>query len=330
MARLFDGVDDALTVARSASIEPAFPLALGCWVLSAAPDSFRYLVSKVDVVGDHPSYGMSTNGSGQIRFLVSTPLLFVASPTSAAPWDGGWHHVLGTYDGVTVRLYVDGAEVGTGTANTEAVSYNAAQPLVLGSFDNNILWYPGRLADVALWSAVPGAGERAALAAGVPASRIRTDALCGYWPLYGGSSPESDMSGRANNATVSGTTAVSHAPIGPYAPPITLYPLSTAAGGASVDATASLSVTASRTAAAATAQPAGATTAVTATLSGSATVTRDGGVALGATATITATATVARVATATLAVTATLSGTAGQPTTPGRLTGTTSRTGGPT
>ena len=31
---------------------------------------------------------------------------------------GGWHHVAATYDGATVRLYVDGAQVTSGSLST--------------------------------------------------------------------------------------------------------------------------------------------------------------------------------------------------------------------
>ena len=40
-------------------------------------------------------------------------LRHAAGPASV--WDGKWHHVAGTFDGSTVRLYVDGVQVGTGT-----------------------------------------------------------------------------------------------------------------------------------------------------------------------------------------------------------------------
>jgi hypothetical protein len=81
-------------------------------------------------------------------------------------------------------------------------------------------------------------------------------------------------------------------------------------GGASVDAVAALTTTATHTATAA--------------------VTRPAGAAPAAAATITATASADRAAAAVLAVTAAITATAGEPVTPGVLTATTRRTGGPT
>jgi hypothetical protein len=38
---------------------------------------------------------------------------YVVSPSGTAVTDGKWHHVLGTYDGTAVRLYLDGVYVGS-------------------------------------------------------------------------------------------------------------------------------------------------------------------------------------------------------------------------
>lgn len=103
-----------------------------------------------------------------------------------------------------------------------------------------------------------------------------------------------------------------------------------AAGGSTVSGDASLAVTAGRTAAATLTTPASAAESVTATLSADATLTRAASATATTTATLSAAATVDRVASATLTVTASLLASGSQPTTPGRLTGTTARTGGPT
>jgi beta-galactosidase len=38
-------------------------------------------------------------------------------------WDGNWHLVAGTYDGASVRLYVDGAQIGAGTPTSLVIGY---------------------------------------------------------------------------------------------------------------------------------------------------------------------------------------------------------------
>jgi|GEM_PF-1877298 len=94
---------------------------------SGWPGFLKYLVAKGDLgqPGQCPGssyafytgynqpdhYGLNfyvtqANGVG-----VNSPNL----PPSSSVWDGNWHVATGTYDGATVRMFVDGAEVGSGT-----------------------------------------------------------------------------------------------------------------------------------------------------------------------------------------------------------------------
>src|SRR5262249_39578324 len=44
-------------------------------------------------------------------------------------WDGNWHLVAGTFDGSTVRFYLNGAQIGNGTAvPSGSIDYNQTVP----------------------------------------------------------------------------------------------------------------------------------------------------------------------------------------------------------
>lgn len=103
-----------------------------------------------------------------------------------------------------------------------------------------------------------------------------------------------------------------------------------AAGGSTVSGTASLSATAGLTGTAALTTATASSLVGTATLDATATAGRAAVTSPAVTATITAAVTVARAASASLTVTTFIAPSAGQPITPGHLTGTTARTGGPT
>ena len=62
---------------------------------------------------------------GGLRFCVFGDGSYVESPgaTDQQVWDGNWHFVAGTYDGATVRVYVDGTEVGSGTPTQQTINY---------------------------------------------------------------------------------------------------------------------------------------------------------------------------------------------------------------
>jgi hypothetical protein len=64
--------------------------------------------------------------------------MLASPPASAEMWDGKWHHVVGTYDGTRVRLFVDGAEIGYGTAASEPMKIMYGLPtnndLLVGNY----------------------------------------------------------------------------------------------------------------------------------------------------------------------------------------------------
>src|SRR2546425_705792 len=74
--------------------------------------------------------------NGNIRFYIydGTNRIEAPAPPPAIPWDGNWHMAAGTYDGSTVRLYLDGVEIGAGTAATNNIDYTNTAPLVFGDF----------------------------------------------------------------------------------------------------------------------------------------------------------------------------------------------------
>src|SRR5262249_5432272 len=102
-------------VPRSDSLEPS-TVTLAAWVRATAPRPHR---SKGALDCAAASYALYTGETGELYFYVGNGTGFVVSPSAGtAVWDGGWHFVAGTLGFVndvgTVRLYVDGVEVGTG------------------------------------------------------------------------------------------------------------------------------------------------------------------------------------------------------------------------
>src|SRR5207247_1869660 len=83
----------------------------------------KYIVAK-GAYGDYvASYALYTAETG-LAFYVSDGVTYAQSPDPGPGiWDGAWHHVVGTYDGASVRLYVDGAEVGNGPPSNLRINY---------------------------------------------------------------------------------------------------------------------------------------------------------------------------------------------------------------
>ena len=58
----------------------------------------------------------------------------VGTVTGTLPTTGVWHQVAGTYDGTTMRLYVDGTQIGSTTiATPQSVLAVTSDPLMIGT-----------------------------------------------------------------------------------------------------------------------------------------------------------------------------------------------------
>lgn len=107
------------------------------WVRAAAnPGDFRYVVAKGAEGCSGSSYAISTGLNGQLRFFVRDITTAHVSPLAGAGiWDGKWHAVAGTFDGATVRLYVDGSQVGAGTPSASPIAYALqTRDLTIGTY----------------------------------------------------------------------------------------------------------------------------------------------------------------------------------------------------
>jgi hypothetical protein len=85
-----------------------------------------YIVSKGAEECFGASYALYTGENNGLVFYVTDGVTLNFSPDAGfGLWNGEWHLVAGTYDGHIVRLYVDGVEVGDGTAATiGGINYN--------------------------------------------------------------------------------------------------------------------------------------------------------------------------------------------------------------
>ena len=104
-----------------------------------------------------------------------------------------WYHVVGTYDGATARIYVNGALdgsndfVSTGTGNTD--------PLMIGGRDNNTDMFDGAIDDVRLYDRALSDSEVSAMyqAAG-PCYRSPTPGtVCNDGSIYAGITEDGDV-----------------------------------------------------------------------------------------------------------------------------------------
>ena len=115
----FDGSDDYIQT----DITTHYPnITLEAWARRTDTNSFRSLIGKYR--GDPAqteSYELLFNSSAGIRFHVTSSAVDYNSSTIADTW----YHVVGTYDGTTARIYLNGEAVASGsrTAGSNSVPF---------------------------------------------------------------------------------------------------------------------------------------------------------------------------------------------------------------
>jgi hypothetical protein len=113
-----DGIDDHVRVADAANLDGMSQLSLEAWArFDSTPNGkWQWIISKGSAVGfGSNSYSVwlaDDNLKIQAAVESSTGLNTVAAPDVITP--GRFYHVATTYDGVAIRLYLDGALRGTG------------------------------------------------------------------------------------------------------------------------------------------------------------------------------------------------------------------------
>ena len=246
----FDGVDDYVTVASSAALEPAGGFTVSLWAKSSNPGTGnRYLIVKGAQGGSAGTYSLYTTG-GSLYFDVfdylggSPPWYYAATTPAGGVWDGGWHNITGVYAPGTIKLYVDGVLAGTGSVSflpdftlaEDALTigdYNPTAPVSTGLFNfgglmDEVFFYDRALND---WE-VRGLADRHAVSSvevGGPIVAHDT-ATIGSWTDKG--EPDIAFEGKLDKGmlgTVWGSISVNYKGLGPETCTFTPGPLTTMA-----------------------------------------------------------------------------------------------------
>jgi hypothetical protein len=159
-ALAFDGTT-YVTVPDTGLLEPQ-QIAVDAWVRRAgSPGRWRYVLSKGSLDCNRSAYGLYSSWSGGMAFYISSVSEYTISPevSAATVWDGAWHHVIGSYDGERVRLWIDGSQVGAGTPVAMAIAYTTgSKGIYIGTYRGSCdLGFKGAIDDVAVWDHRPDA-----------------------------------------------------------------------------------------------------------------------------------------------------------------------------
>lgn len=157
----FDGVNDYVSVNNDPSLRITGPITLEAWVnfdSFGSSSDFKGIVAK----WCHANEGGSGWGYGLFKTtMVANRIAFhLASEAGAGntwvvsnnvPSLHQWYHVVGTYDGTNMRLYINGTPQ-TGTATIDKI-YDNSEPVTIGMFEpNNNFWFNGTIDEARIYN----------------------------------------------------------------------------------------------------------------------------------------------------------------------------------
>jgi hypothetical protein len=213
MARSFNGTSDNIAFVTDVNL----PLSTSdrsvfCWI-NCGPSSGGGYTTLFEYGQNTPNAGVFWYLHGSVLALDSFNTVWDATVNVAS---NTWRAVGWTYSSPTSIMYVDGVQDSTNAGNGFSTVSIPANCHIGTDFLNR--YYAGQMAELAVWNVKLTAAEMAALAKGARPNTIRPSALKAWWPLGGIQSPEPDLSGLANNGTLTGTNPAFGPPVMQFTP----------------------------------------------------------------------------------------------------------------
>jgi len=109
-AASFDGVDDTMSVSNAGALSMPTAVSIEVWVKRSRSGVFQAIAGKpTSGQSKVENYSIWLTTANQARMYVGNGSTY-AQVTSTAVLDTNWHHLVGTFDNSTMRLYVDGVQ----------------------------------------------------------------------------------------------------------------------------------------------------------------------------------------------------------------------------
>jgi hypothetical protein len=198
---VFDGTDDTIEIADDSTLKPA-NVSLSVWVkVPASISGVETIVFKEMSSGAIFAYGITFTSNPRVYFRIRNGDKFF----SLTPYLGEWTHFALTFDGTTMRPYINGVAQTTRTS-TAAIIY-AATPLRIGSLRNGTAWNNQDIGEVRIFDNAITAAQVLSLYEGVPGYEpaLPTRQIADTVLHLQADSGERDLSNHGNYGTFTGT-----------------------------------------------------------------------------------------------------------------------------
>jgi hypothetical protein len=129
----FDNVNDYISFGTASSVKPT-QLTLACFFKINAINAPNVIVGKQGTGVGAASYALVVQ-SGQLHFRISNSSGTEYNASTAFSNTSSYNYAVGTYDGSNLRLYLNGASVGSSSVSISIV-YSDSYPLLMGYYAN--------------------------------------------------------------------------------------------------------------------------------------------------------------------------------------------------
>jgi len=163
---LSNSSSQAFTIIDASSLKPTGSFTIEAWIKTTDTSDQVIFQSKSEntaIAGINLYVDASGKLAGRLGkntgTTVNTDWKVIGGTSSLR--DGIWHHAAYTYDGTTMKLYVDGVEEGTATPGFNAV-YAGTNYVRIGAWNDtgaNFSFFSGYIDEVRLWSVARSASE---------------------------------------------------------------------------------------------------------------------------------------------------------------------------
>ncbi|WP_424102256.1 LamG-like jellyroll fold domain-containing protein [Moorena producens] len=213
---VFDGKKDYINFGQKSEFQVNKELTLEAWIYATAQAKYSGIVSNIYDTGNTESgYALTLDGTSGVYFGLKVPdtgIEYLSSGDNTIKLNQ-WHHVAATYDGQTMRVYVDGVEKSSTDIPASSIDYDPGNDLTIGTYkdDDEDTHFQGKIADVRIWKVARSAADiKNAMYLQLTGQEV---GLVGYWRL-GGIVPDSepvvvDFSVNGNDGKVYGDPFVS-------------------------------------------------------------------------------------------------------------------------
>jgi hypothetical protein len=152
----FDGIDDYVIVPDDPSLDISGPFTCMAWI---KPDIQPYQM--VSFVNKWFNYILqtTTNGPNRLRLIFYDGQQHVIESTDNILRNGEWQHVAGTWDGDSLKLFLNGEEIGVLFVGPGHVPSTFDNPLYIGTEFANAQFFRGTIDEVQVYSSALSGDE---------------------------------------------------------------------------------------------------------------------------------------------------------------------------